>query len=83
MDMGSIGCVTDGGSQVVVMDAELFAGFGSGVAELTVAVLVMVVLPLTRTVTLICAASSSADCIVAIAQVTVPVCPTGGFINVP
>src|SRR5438034_1077653 len=63
--------------------AVLLAGFGAAVAELNVVVLVMVVLPLTWTVALICAAASSADWIVAIAQVTVPVCPTGGFINVP
>ena len=66
-----------------MIEAELFAGFGSAVFEVTDAVLVIVVLPLTITVTTICAASCPLFKRSPTYHVTVPVCPIGGAVKLP
>jgi len=65
------------------MDAVLLAVFGSLVSDLTLAVLVMVVSPLTITVTTICADSWPLFEMSPIYQATVPVWPIGGAVKWP
>jgi hypothetical protein len=65
------------------MDAVLLALFGSFESELTVAVLVIVVLPRTMTVTTICADSCPLFKMSPTYQVTVPVCPIPGAVKNP
>src|SRR6266540_5588636 len=68
---------------LVVIEAVLLAGFGSGVSELTVAVLVILVLPRTITVTWICAACWPLLASSPRYQVTTPVWPDGGVVKAP
>jgi hypothetical protein len=71
------------GRTVTVIEAELLAIFGSAVVELTDAVFVIVALPLTITVTTICAASCPPFKRSPTYQVTVPVWPLGGVVKWP
>jgi hypothetical protein len=67
----------------VVIEAVLLAVFGSAVFKVTDAVLVIVVLPLTITVTTICADSCPLFKMSPTYHVTVPVCPIGGPVKTP
>src|SRR5688572_4453014 len=70
-------------STFVAIVAVLFAGLGSALSRLTVAVFVIVVGPLTITVTLICADSMPPLATSPRYHVTVPVCPAAGAVKCP
>lgn len=67
----------------MVIEAVLFAVFGSAVFDVTEAVLVIVVLPLTITVTMIWADSCPLFKMLPTYHVTVPVCPIAGAVKNP